>query len=51
MEELIEYILQFGHLNQQQCNFIVSKANVLELKKEAYFSEAGKSPVISQNAT
>ncbi len=42
METLINYILQFGHLNQQQINLIKSKAKEIELKKEQYFSEAGK---------
>lgn len=44
MEELIEYILQFGNLNKQQIDLITSKATVLELHKNGYFSEAGKIP-------
>lgn len=44
MEELIEYILQFGSLNTQQINLIKGKVVELELKKDAYFSEAGKIP-------
>lgn len=44
MEELINYILQFGNLNRQQTDFIMSKAKTLELHKEEYFSEAGKVP-------
>ncbi len=44
MEKLIEYILHFGNLNQQQIDFIKSKATELELKKDDYFSEAGKIP-------
>lgn len=44
MEKLIEYILQFGHLNQQQIDFIKSKTTYLELVKDDYFSEAGKIP-------
>ncbi|WP_299183044.1 Crp/Fnr family transcriptional regulator [uncultured Chryseobacterium sp.] len=44
MEKLIEYILQFGNLNQQQIDFVKSKATELELKKDDYFSEAGKIP-------
>lgn len=44
MEELIAYILQFGHLNSQQIELVGSKASVLELRKDAYFSEAGKIP-------
>ncbi len=44
MEALINYILQFGHLNQQQTDLVTAKVKVLELQKEAYFSEAGKIP-------
>jgi len=42
MEALLEYILKFGSLNPQQMALISSKATELELKKDAYFSEAGK---------
>lgn len=44
MEEFINYVLQFGNLNKQQTDFIMSKAKTLELHKEEYFSEAGKIP-------
>lgn len=44
MEEFVNYILQFGNLNQQQIDFILSKASERELKKDEYFSEAGKIP-------
>jgi len=44
MEAFINYILQFGNLNKQQTDFIMSKAKTLELHKEEYFSEAGKIP-------
>ncbi len=44
MEKLINYILQFGHLNQQQINLISSKVKEVQLKKDEYFSEAGKIP-------
>ncbi|GHE45269.1 Crp/Fnr family transcriptional regulator [Sphingobacterium griseoflavum] len=44
MEKLIEYILQFGNLNPQQINFIKSKTTEVDLKKDDYFSEAGKVP-------
>ena len=44
MEELIEYILQFGNLNKQQIELVISKGQILQLKKEDYFSEAGKIP-------
>jgi CRP-like cAMP-binding protein len=42
MKEFIEYILQFGNLNQQQIDLISKKATELDLKKDEYFSEAGK---------
>lgn len=44
MKELIEYFLQFGNLNKQQIDFITSKATELKLRKNEYFSEAGKIP-------
>jgi CRP-like cAMP-binding protein len=44
MEELSKYILQFGSLNQQQMDFLASKAQTIELLKNEYFSEAGKVP-------
>lgn len=42
MEELINYLLQFGQLNQKQINLIKSKIKSVELKKDDYFSEAGE---------
>lgn len=42
MKELINYLLQFGNLNQQQIDLITSKTTELELKKDDYFVEAGK---------
>jgi len=42
MEEFISYILQFGDLNKQQINLITEKAKVIQLKKNDYFAEAGK---------
>jgi len=42
MKALINYLLQFGQLNQQQIDLVKSKAIKTELKKEVYFSEAGK---------
>jgi CRP-like cAMP-binding protein len=45
MKELINYILQFGILNQQQIDFIENKAIEVALEKDDYFSEAGKIPV------
>lgn len=44
MKALINYLLQFGHLNQQQIDLVKSKAKEAELKKDDYFSEAGKIP-------
>jgi len=44
MEQLINYLLQFGHLNQQQIELIKSKATVKSIKKEAYYQEAGQIP-------
>jgi CRP-like cAMP-binding protein len=42
MKELVNFILQFGNLNQQQIDLIKEKATELELLKDEYFSEAGK---------
>lgn len=42
MDEMVEYVLQFGNLNRPQIDVIEEKAQKLELKKEDYFSEAGK---------
>ncbi len=42
MKELVNFILQYGNLNQQQIDLITSKASELELTKDEYFSEAGK---------
>ena len=42
MKDFIEYILQFGNLNQQQLDLISKKATELTLRKDEYFSEAGK---------
>ncbi|KQN32601.1 cyclic nucleotide-binding protein [Pedobacter sp. Leaf41] len=42
MKQLFDFILRFGNLNQQQIDFIASKLLVVEIKKDDYFSEAGK---------
>ncbi|MCY0968061.1 Crp/Fnr family transcriptional regulator [Chryseobacterium wangxinyae] len=42
MKELFDFILRFGNLNQQQMDFIASKATELIIPKDVYFSEAGK---------
>jgi len=44
MKALIDYLLQFGNLNQQQIDLITGKAMETELRKDGYFSEAGKVP-------
>jgi CRP-like cAMP-binding protein len=44
MNELIEYLLQFGNLDKQQIEVIRSKAIELNIRKNEYFSEAGKIP-------
>lgn len=44
MKAFIDYILQFGNLNQQQIDLIMSKAQKVDLQKDEYFSEAGKIP-------
>ena len=42
MEKFIAYILQFGNLNKQQIAFIKSKGAEIELHKDDYYWEAGK---------
>lgn len=42
MKEFISFILQFGNLNQQQIDFISTKANESALRKDEYYWEAGK---------
>ncbi len=42
MKEFVEYILQFGNLNEQQISLISKKGFELELPKDECFSEAGK---------
>lgn len=44
MDTLINYLLQFGNLNQQQIDLIKSKVVVKEIKKDEYYHEAGKTP-------
>lgn len=44
MEELGNYILTFGDVNQQQLELIFSKVQPLELKKNEFLSQAGKVP-------
>lgn len=42
MEKFIDYILQFDNLNSQQLDFIKNKAREVELHKDEFFWEAGK---------
>lgn len=44
MEALIDYLLLFGQLNEQQIRLIKQHIKPLDLAKDAYFSEAGKVP-------
>ncbi|MCE7054269.1 Crp/Fnr family transcriptional regulator [Algoriphagus sp. AGSA1] len=44
MKAFIDYISQFGDLNQHQIDFILGKATRYDLRKGEYFSEAGKIP-------
>lgn len=41
MNEFLDYLLQFGTLNQRQQDLIASKATRVALPKDAYFMEAG----------
>lgn len=43
-DSVINYILQFGQLNQQQIDLIKSKILLKSIKKEEYYHEAGKIP-------
>lgn len=42
MKAFTDYILQFGNLNQQQIDLINSKATVIDLHKDEYYWEAGR---------
>lgn len=42
MEQLIDYLLRFGHLNFQQVELVKSKVREIVVEKGNYFSEAGK---------
>ena len=44
MKALINYLLQFGHLNQQQIDLVKSKGVLKELKKEEFYAKAGQIP-------
>ncbi len=42
MKQLIDYLLQFGQLNEKKIALVKARAHNLHLPKNAYFSEAGK---------
>src|SRR5690606_35762486 len=42
MEKFIDYVLRFGNLNKQQIELIKSKGTEIELCKDEYYWEAGK---------
>ena len=42
MKEFIDYLLSFGNLNQQQVELIIKKASEIDIKKDDFFWEAGK---------
>lgn len=42
MEQMINYLLRFGQLNQQQIDLVTSKAVTKAIDKEEYYHEAGK---------
>lgn len=42
MDKFIEYILQFGNLNKQQIDLIRSKGTEIDLSRDEYYWEAGK---------
>lgn len=42
MEQMINYLLQFGQLNQQQIDLIKGKAVLKSIKRDEYYHEAGK---------
>jgi CRP-like cAMP-binding protein len=44
MDELINYLLLFGNLNQQQVEMILSKCVQHELKRDEFYQEAGRTP-------
>lgn len=44
MEALINYLLQFGNLNQLQIELIESKVVSREIKKDKWYHEAGRIP-------
>jgi hypothetical protein len=41
MDELLNYTSQFGKFDAQEAKLAISKLNIINLRKHAYFSEAG----------
>lgn len=44
MKQMINYLLQFGHLNQQQIELIESLVVETSIQKDEYYHEAGRIP-------
>jgi CRP-like cAMP-binding protein len=44
MDAVINYLLLFGNLNEQQIELILSKCVQHELKKDQFYQEAGRTP-------
>jgi CRP-like cAMP-binding protein len=44
MDELLNYMSQFGKFDAQEAKLAISKLNIIKLHKDAYFSEAGSVP-------
>jgi CRP-like cAMP-binding protein len=44
MDALINYLLLFGDLNEQQVDFIASKCVEHKIKRDEFYQEAGKTP-------
>lgn len=44
MREFLDYVLKFCSLNEQQITLISERVHQLDLRKDEYFSEAGKVP-------
>lgn len=44
MKKLIDYISQFGHLNEAEIDYISDKGNYYTLSKDEYFSKTGTVP-------
>lgn len=42
MQRFLNFVLQFGQLNQQQQELISTKGRIIELRKDHLYWEAGK---------